>query len=117
MSAISSPAADRLRSRIAGLLKVEEDRKLEVYQTLFQSAGVADLQYWLELFLAAGLATLGLVQNSVAVIIGAMLLSPAMGPILAAVSRSPSATSTWASRRCSMSLRASWRPCSSPPAS
>ncbi len=84
MSAISSPAADRLRSRIAGLLKVEEDRKLEVYQTLFQSAGIADLHYWLELFLAAGIATLGLAQNSVAVIIGGMLLSPVMGPILAA---------------------------------
>ena len=84
MSAMSSPAADRLRSRIAGLLKVEEDRKLEVYQTIFRSAGIADLHYWLELLLAAGIAMLGLVQNSAAVIIGAMLLSPVRGPLLAA---------------------------------
>jgi uncharacterized hydrophobic protein (TIGR00271 family) len=44
---------------------------------------LADLNYWLELFLAAGIATLGLVQNRAAVIIGAMLVSPLMGPILA----------------------------------
>ena len=38
--------------------------------------------YWLQLLFSAGIATLGLVLNSSAVIIGAMLISPLMGPIL-----------------------------------
>ena len=38
--------------------------------------------YWLELSLAAGIATLGLVLNSAGVIIGAMLIAPLMTPIV-----------------------------------
>ncbi len=38
--------------------------------------------YWLELALSTGIATLGLVLNSVAVIIGAMLIAPLMTPII-----------------------------------
>ncbi len=38
--------------------------------------------YWIQLVLAAGIATLGLVLNSTAVVIGAMLVSPLMGPII-----------------------------------
>src|SRR5690606_6866991 len=36
----------------------------------------------LELFISAGIATFGLVLNSPAVIIGAMLISPLMGPLM-----------------------------------
>jgi uncharacterized hydrophobic protein (TIGR00271 family) len=64
-------------------MKVEGDRKLPIYQATFDSADFTSLSYWLELFLSAGIATLGLVQNSAAVIIGAMLVSPLMGPIIA----------------------------------
>jgi hypothetical protein len=39
--------------------------------------------YWLQLVVALGIATLGLVVGSVAVIIGAMLVAPLMGPIIA----------------------------------
>lgn len=78
-----SSVVDALRSRIERLLRVQERRKLEVYVNTFESARLASLNYWLELLLAAGIATLGLVQNSVAVIIGAMLVSPLMGPIIA----------------------------------
>jgi uncharacterized hydrophobic protein (TIGR00271 family) len=39
--------------------------------------------YWLQLVVALGIATLGLVVGSVAVIIGAMLVAPLMGPIVA----------------------------------
>jgi uncharacterized hydrophobic protein (TIGR00271 family) len=39
--------------------------------------------YWLEIFFSAGIATFGLVLNSPAVIIGGMLISPLMGPIMA----------------------------------
>lgn len=38
--------------------------------------------YWLQLTVAIGIATLGLVLGSTAVIIGAMLIAPLMGPIL-----------------------------------
>ena len=38
--------------------------------------------YWIQLTLAMGIATLGLVLGSTAVVIGAMLVSPLMGPIL-----------------------------------
>jgi len=39
--------------------------------------------YWLEVLLSALIATLGLLQNSVAVIIGAMLIAPLLRPIQA----------------------------------
>ncbi len=39
--------------------------------------------YWLQLGVSIGIATLGLVVGSAAVIIGAMLVAPLMGPILA----------------------------------
>ncbi len=39
--------------------------------------------YWLQLVVSIGIATLGLVVGSVAVIIGAMLVAPLMGPIIA----------------------------------
>lgn len=38
--------------------------------------------YWLQLFLAMGIATLGLVLDSTGVVIGAMLVAPLMGPIV-----------------------------------
>lgn len=38
--------------------------------------------YWLQLLVAMGIATLGLVLNSAAVVIGAMLVSPLMGPLV-----------------------------------
>ncbi len=41
------------------------------------------LPYFLLLFCSCGIATLGLLQSSVAVVIGAMLISPLMGPIMA----------------------------------
>jgi uncharacterized hydrophobic protein (TIGR00271 family) len=39
--------------------------------------------YWLQLLMAAALATLGLALDSVAVVIGAMLIAPLMKPIIA----------------------------------
>jgi uncharacterized hydrophobic protein (TIGR00271 family) len=38
--------------------------------------------YWLSLVVSIGIATLGLVVGSSAVVIGAMLIAPLMGPIL-----------------------------------
>jgi uncharacterized hydrophobic protein (TIGR00271 family) len=75
---------NRLRDRFAQSLGVKPERKEEIYLELAQSASLRDTAYWLQLIFAAGVATLGLAQGSPAVIIGAMLISPLMGPILAA---------------------------------
>ncbi|HEY7543576.1 MAG TPA: DUF389 domain-containing protein, partial [Blastocatellia bacterium] len=63
---------------------VGPERKEEVYKEISNSATLSDASYWLQIIFAAGIATLGLALNSPAVIIGAMLISPLMGPILSA---------------------------------
>lgn len=70
------------RDKFAASLDVNFDRKVELYVELSKSATLRDIVYWLQLLFSAGIATLGLVLNSSAVIIGAMLISPLMGPIL-----------------------------------
>lgn len=74
---------DRLREACAKSLGVSPARKEQLYIEILKSASLRDVSYWLQVFFAAGIATLGLVLNSVAVIIGAMLISPLMGPIMA----------------------------------
>src|SRR5882724_11597069 len=54
-----------------------------IAERVAESADLRDGAYWLEIFFAAAIATLGLLVNSTVVIIGAMLISPIMGPILA----------------------------------
>ena len=71
------------RDRLALRLGVSPERKHEIYLELSKSTSLRDPNYWLQLLFAAGIATLGLVLDSPAVIIGAMLISPLMGPILA----------------------------------
>lgn len=73
----------RWRDRFADNLGVTPARKEQFYCDLIQSVTLTDITYWLQVLFAAGIATLGLVLNSPAVIIGAMLISPLMGPILA----------------------------------
>ncbi|MCO6510138.1 MAG: TIGR00341 family protein [Aridibacter famidurans] len=72
----------RFRDKFAAALDVSTDRKVELYVELSKSATLRDVVYWLQIIFSAGIATLGLIQNSSAVIIGAMLISPLMGPIL-----------------------------------
>jgi uncharacterized hydrophobic protein (TIGR00271 family) len=74
----------RFRDWFASHLGVDEDRKTALYTDLSSAATLGDATYWLQILFAAGIATLGLVLNSPAVIIGAMLISPLMGPILSA---------------------------------
>lgn len=57
------------------------DRETTVSAMLSRAPGEA-VGYWLQLLLAMGIATLGLVLGSTAVVIGAMLVSPLMGPIV-----------------------------------
>jgi uncharacterized hydrophobic protein (TIGR00271 family) len=72
-----------IRDRVERLLRVDRESKPEVYLRVFDSAELMSLNYALELLFSAGIATLGLILNSPAVVIGAMLISPLMGPILA----------------------------------
>ena len=69
---------------ISGRLGIVPEARPRIYETIFKSVDLGSLNYWLELMISAGIATLGLVLNSPAVVIGAMLISPLMGPILAA---------------------------------
>lgn len=77
------PARLYFRNWFARTLGVRPDRKAEIYVGLSESATLLDPAYWLEIVFSCGIATLGLVLSSPAVIIGAMLISPLMGPILA----------------------------------
>lgn len=69
--------------RLQRWLCIQANTKTKVYEQIFASTDISSLSYWLEIVLSSGIATLGLVENSPAVIIGAMLISPLMGPIMA----------------------------------
>ncbi|MGM3306196.1 DUF389 domain-containing protein [Anabaena sp. WFMT] len=71
------------RQWFADNLGISQARKEQVYLDLCRSVTLEDVSYWIQVLFAAGIATLGLVLNSAAVIIGAMLISPLMGSILA----------------------------------
>ncbi len=73
-----------LHIRIEQSLRIDPKSKPRVYAQVYEAAEIASLNYWLELAFSAGIATLGLVLDSPAVVIGAMLISPLMGPTLAA---------------------------------
>jgi len=64
-------------------LGISADAQPLIYSQIAASAEIASLNYWLGIFLSAGIATFGLVESSPAVIIGAMLISPLMSPIMA----------------------------------
>lgn len=74
--------AKKFRASFAKMLDVGAERKEEIYLDISRAATLKDLVYWLQIIFSAGIATLGLVLSSPAVIIGAMLISPLMGPIL-----------------------------------
>lgn len=83
-SAQMKPASAASRFSPERLLRIDPESKPRVYMQIFEAADLSNLNYWLELLFSAGIATLGLVLNSPAVVIGAMLISPLMGPIIAA---------------------------------
>jgi uncharacterized hydrophobic protein (TIGR00271 family) len=71
------------QTRLQRWLEIDPQQKPTVYAQIYKTAEMSSLTYWLEIIFSAGIATLGLVLNSPAVIIGAMLISPLMGPIMA----------------------------------
>lgn len=69
--------------RFGGLFEIDPRTKPTVFLQVYDGADLFNWNYWVELLLSAAIATLGLLLNSPAVVIGAMLISPLMGPITA----------------------------------
>jgi uncharacterized hydrophobic protein (TIGR00271 family) len=70
-------------TRLQHWLRIKEAKKPRICAQIYKTAEISNLNYWLEIIFSAAIAVLGLVINSPAVIIGAMLISPLMGPIMA----------------------------------
>ena len=67
---------------MAGGIGVDDAQRMETVVAMLANNARRAPGYWIQLILAMGIATLGLVLSSTAVVIGAMLISPLMGPIL-----------------------------------
>jgi uncharacterized hydrophobic protein (TIGR00271 family) len=80
---VSTESVTGKRTYLQRWLRIEGPSRPRVYVQVYATAEMLSLNYWLEIVLSAGIATFGLVENSPAVIIGAMLISPLMGPIMA----------------------------------
>lgn len=61
---------------------IDAETRVAIYISTIVGTKLSNIPYWFELLLACGIATLGLVLNSSAVVIGAMLISPLMTPIM-----------------------------------
>jgi uncharacterized hydrophobic protein (TIGR00271 family) len=70
------------RSLYAFFPNLDRPEQIEVYRTVRRGAR-PDVDFFVLIVLSSVIATLGLLQNSAAVIIGAMLVAPLMTPILA----------------------------------
>jgi uncharacterized hydrophobic protein (TIGR00271 family) len=73
----------RLQDRLVRLLGSSADTRPDVVAGMLARNANEATSYWLQLFVSIGIATLGLVVGSAAVIIGAMLVAPLMSPIVA----------------------------------
>lgn len=62
------------------LLKLSVEEKAVIAENIILEMGNKPL-YWVELIISVMIATFGLLQNSVAIIIGAMLIAPLLRPI------------------------------------
>lgn len=76
------PASDLGPRRFQSWLRIPTSARPKIYAEVF-AGSENSLSYWLEVFFSAGITTFGLVENSPAVIISAMLISPLMGPVMA----------------------------------
>lgn len=70
------------RFALARALNVTPASRAAGVRTMLESHGKDRVAYWFQLVLAMGIATFGLVVGSTGVVIGAMLVSPLMGPIV-----------------------------------
>ncbi|HVY45877.1 MAG TPA: DUF389 domain-containing protein, partial [Minicystis sp.] len=80
------PAAPRsargMRERIARRFGVDDGLREACLRGMLTSHRKDVASYWFQLAIATGIATLGLVLGSSAVVIGAMLISPLMSPLV-----------------------------------
>ena len=74
--------AGQVQDHLAGLLSVSPGDRSRTVLAMLDANARRVPGYWIQLLLSTGIATLGLVLDSTAVVIGAMLVSPLMGPIL-----------------------------------
>lgn len=72
----------RYADRIADSIGIDPKKRQLNLETLYLSTEKTPAAYWLQLMVAAGIAHMGLVLDSTAVLIGAMLVSPLMTPIV-----------------------------------
>ncbi len=72
----------RLQDRLVRLLGNSVDGRRPLVAGMLRRDASESTSYWLQLVVSVGIATLGLVLGSTAVVIGAMLVAPLMGPIV-----------------------------------
>ncbi len=70
------------RVTLASALNVTEETRTAGVRRMIHGHGKEGVAYWFQLVLSMGIATYGLVLGSTGVVIGAMLVSPLMGPIV-----------------------------------
>ena len=75
-------AAVALQNRVAAAFGIRPADREATVKAMLERSQKESAGYWLQLLLAMGIASLGLVLGSTAVVIGAMLISPLMGPIV-----------------------------------
>lgn len=71
-----------VRERLSAIVGVTAETRQESARTMLARHGRDRFGYWLQLVLAMAIATYGLVLGSTGVVIGAMLVSPLMGPLI-----------------------------------
>lgn len=72
----------RLQDHLGALLGCGPTAREPLVATMMRRDAREATSYWFQLVVAVGIATLGLVLGSTAVVIGAMLVAPLMGPIV-----------------------------------
>lgn len=75
-------ALHRNQDRLLRLLGTSTDGRATVVKLMLHRDANESVSYWLQLVVSIGIATLGLVVGSTAVVIGAMLVAPLMAPIV-----------------------------------
>jgi uncharacterized membrane protein len=73
-----------LRGRLRRLIGIDSNDLQAIAETTYVSTEKFPINYWVYLIIiiSAGIAYFGLVMNSTAVVIGAMLVSPLMTPLV-----------------------------------
>lgn len=72
----------RVRGQLSAVVGVTPETRMASARSMLERHGTDRFGYWLQLVLSMGIATYGLVLGSTGVVIGAMLVSPLMGPLV-----------------------------------